>query len=295
METNKRFALQMFRMAVCFLTAFATIYISNKMAVPQAFLLALCGAPCLIFALFWLAFPPDSSQKASFIRKTNWVAFGIWTAGVVALIICLRNPFVFMSSVTIPLLLLIISSYNKALYAMQFPQSETVQAIKCPFYWVKRQFNFFKTIAVGLPILLPLTIGVMGAVAVGIHDGAGWIFPIASLVVGLTFSLLFFPVFFIQPTPHPSLWQKFCRQWAISLLVLGFRNDSRNDSLDSPVMLMPNTPVRCKNKSMHQQEIDYYKYWLSHPGIEITPQLYQLIDQLDTGIFDWQDPRKWPI
>jgi len=51
-----------------------------------------------------------------------------------------------------------------------YPLPKTEKQPAHPFCWTKIRIDTLKSIAIGLPILLPLTVGVMWGIAVGMRD-----------------------------------------------------------------------------------------------------------------------------
>ena len=106
---------------------------------------------------------------------------------------------------------------------------------------------------------------------------------------GLLLLLLFLPAVCVRRTAAPSAWQRFCRfylfypaKWIVFIFLF---------SIWFLWMLM-NQPKQAKQEAKHFNT--YFKYWLSHPDEEPTPEHCEKIVQADTSKFDWQDPNQWP-
>ena len=286
---NKRFASALFFLAlISFLSVpwylhNATIYNLPMIQTTPVLILAACIA---VLAAIWMIFPPDTARRAQLLKNINWAFFIFWIG--VLLVIAVLHPTLELALCAAPgpILLLLIGRYNTLLSATASPLSKTAKQLEHPLYWTKRRIDVYKTCAIGLPILLPLVAGVLWGSAVGMDNEYGWIPPIMSCVVGLIFTLLFSPLFFIKQTSKPHIWQRLCRNYVIVLLQQGAYSYSLLDS--------PKTPPSGTLDKPGLPDLNRFKFWLSHPGVELTPDLCRKIDQVDTSKFDWQDPHQWP-
>jgi len=112
---------------------------------------------------------------------------------------------------------------------------------------------------------------------------------IAGLGAGLFWFLIFLPVIFVKRTATPSGWQRFCRFYLLRLTKYFFL-----------IAAAPWLSFVLKNQSKESKQhaeknSTYFKYWLSHPDEEPSPEQCEKIVQTDTNAFDWQNPTKWPI
>ncbi len=112
----------------------------------------------------------------------------------------------------------------------------------------------------------------------------------AGLGAGLFLLLLFLPAICVKRTATPSAWQRFCRFYLFHIakvivyiflfsiwLLLFLTNQSKEAKQDA------------KNFNT------YFKYWLSHPDKELSPEQCEQIIRINTDAFDWQDPTQWPV
>lgn len=90
-----------------------------------------------------------------------------------------------------------------------------------------------------------------------------------GLYCGLFFTLFRAHYIIIRQTASPSKLQRKCRSyffWSIWAFAERFPGERK-----------------------------VFQYWLSHPGIEITEELKNKIENLEPRLFDWQNPKEWPF
>ncbi len=152
---------------------------------------------------------------------------------------------------------------------------------KLPLGWMYRAWQGKKTIAIGLPIILPLFLG--GVTFFATHDTEMTVIAAAAaLAAALFFSVMYMPTLFVHPDTNPSRWQRFCRTYTINLSNALLKGKRLEKTLDP------------KGYRKRLQETRYFQYWLSHPNIELSQEQYNYIVSLDTTLFDWQNPAAWP-
>lgn len=155
------------------------------------------------------------------------------------------------------------------------------------------RFNGLRTCCISFPFILPcLSAGVawFGTLLMyGTSDKEmmGYM-AIAGLGAGLLLFLIFFPTICLKRTATPSGWQRFCRFYQFTIIKYIFI------LIASPWLLLFLKNQSKESKQQEEKLSTYFKYWLSHPDEEPSPEQCEKIVQVDTSKFDWQDPNQWP-
>ena len=143
-----------------------------------------------------------------------------------------------------------------------------------PIY--QKMLNFIaglKLCSIGLPIVcgLPLSAYLIESIKLG---------PVWGTLLGFLPSLILFtistlPIWFIKQTERPSLFQRFCRNYLLSMAkFVSFCGLGSH-----------------AGEHISPQDIRFFQYYLSHPQ---KPENVW-VDQVDTTQFDWQHPKAWPL
>jgi len=103
--------------------------------------------------------------------------------------------------------------------------------------------------------------------------------PTRYIVLGTIFAVTMFilllPSWFVQQDEYPSDFQRLCRK--ITLFVCA------------------TIQMRGFASAVNQLQNTLFKYWLSHPNVEITNELIEQLADIDTFRFDWQFTDNWPL
>lgn len=110
---------------------------------------------------------------------------------------------------------------------------------------------------------------------------------LGGLGAGLVLLSVGFPVLFVKRTAAPCTWQRFCRFYLLHVAKYMLF-----------IMLLPGTLLlllmSTEQLQAAKKERTYFKYWLSHPDEDPSPEQCEKIVLIDTDSFDWQDPSQWP-
>ncbi len=244
-----------------------------------------------LLAIFWFCFLPKTARGAKLLRRFNWMFLAVWAVALIFMavkqpsidLVCLAAVYTF--------LLLWTAGYNKILFAQEFPQSDTAIELSMPYYLTKHQVDMLKTFAIGFPIGIACILALLA----GFGTDTPWYYgAMFGFCVGLFLSCWLLPSLFVKQTAHPSFAQRFCRSYTLWLILSLLASNFRKASLPAQLALTKLQQL-VPQKYNFLPDRDYYKFWLSHPGVEITPELCKQIDELDLETFDWQDPTQWPI
>ena len=149
---------------------------------------------------------------------------------------------------------------------------------------VLRSWQETKKLTLCFPFIFPCLLAAI--VGVATQDSEMMLFaPIVGLGAGLFLLLLGSPLLFVKQTATPSKWQRFCREYTLHTLTRGWHRKNKP--------LLPILPHKYYQETEHS--VTYFKFWLSHPNIELSQEQYNYIVSLNTTLFDWQDPSKWPL
>jgi len=249
------------------------------------------AASLTLLAIFWFCFSPKTVREAEFLKKFNWMFLGVWALALILMAIKKPSIDLALLAMVYAFLLLLTAGYNKFLFAQAFPQSDTAKELALPYYTTKHQVDMLKTFAVGFPIGIAFVLGLVA----GFGTDIPWYYgAMLGFCVGLFLSCWLLPAWFIKQTATPSLGQRLARRYVIALVLAFMAKGIQDDPHAAQVAITKVTSLLDKKQRQLLMDLDYYKFWLSHPGVEITPQLREQIGQLDLGTFDWQNPAAWP-
>lgn len=125
--------------------------------------------------------------------------------------------------------------------------------------------------SIGLPIVCGLLLStyLMGSTKLG----PTWGTLLGFMPGFIFFTILTLPIWFVKQTQTPSSFQRFCRNYVIGIAQkLSFLSSRSGNSIQ-------------------RRDIRFFQYYLSHPQ---KPENIWA-DQTDTTLFDWQDPKQWPL